>query len=87
MLFSGSAVASVFVFRRRDAERWTRYRVWGYPAVPAIYVIASALMLEATVAREPLPSLVGVALMAAGLPLYVWTKRGRRAPLFETHHS
>ena len=79
VLFSGSAVASVFVFRRRDAERWTGYRVWGFPIVPAVYVVASALMLEATVAREPLPSLAGVALMAAGLPLYVWTKR-RRVP-------
>jgi APA family basic amino acid/polyamine antiporter len=75
VLFSGSAVASVFVFRRRDMDRWTGYRVWGFPVVPAIYVLASALMLEATVAREPLPSLAGVALMAAGLPLYLWSKR------------
>jgi APA family basic amino acid/polyamine antiporter len=75
VLFSGSAVASVFVFRRRDVDRWAGYRVWGFPVVPAIYVLASALMLEATVAREPLPSLAGVALMAAGLPLYLWSKR------------
>jgi APA family basic amino acid/polyamine antiporter len=77
VLFSGAAVASLFVFRRRDAQPWTGYRVWGFPITPAVFVIASALMLEATIAREPLPSLAGVALMAAGLPLYVWSKRSK----------
>jgi len=75
VLFAGAAVASLFVVRRRDVEPWSGYRVWGFPVVPAVFVIASALMLEATIAREPLPSLAGVALMAAGLPLYVWSKR------------
>ena len=77
VLFAGAAVASLFVVRRRDAQPWGGYRVWGFPVVPATFVIASALMLEATIAREPLPSLAGVALMAAGLPLYAWSKRRR----------
>ena len=79
VLFAGAAVASVFVFRRRDVQPWTGYRVWGFPVVPAVFVIASALMLQATIAREPLPSLAGLALMAAGLPLYAWWKRGLAA--------
>jgi APA family basic amino acid/polyamine antiporter len=77
VLFAGAAVASLFVARRRDVQPWSGYRVWGFPVVPAVFVIASALMLQATIAREPLPSLAGVALMAAGLPLYVWSKRRR----------
>jgi len=75
VLFAGAAVASLFVVRRRDAQPWLGYRVWGFPVTPAVFVIASALMLEATIAREPLPSLAGIALMAAGLPLYIWSKR------------
>jgi basic amino acid/polyamine antiporter, APA family len=74
VLFSGAAVASVFVTRRRDPA-WQGYRVWGFPYVPALYVVASAWMLQATIVREPLPSLAGLALMAAGLPLYVWSHR------------
>jgi APA family basic amino acid/polyamine antiporter len=74
VLFAGAAVASVFVFRRRDVQPWSGYRVWGFPVVPAMFVIASVLMLQATIAREPLPSLAGLALMAAGLPLYAWWK-------------
>jgi APA family basic amino acid/polyamine antiporter len=78
VLFAGAAVASLFVVRRRDTQPWTGYRVWGFPVTPAVFVIASALMLEATIAREPLPSLAGVALMAAGLPLYALSKRSRK---------
>ena len=75
VLFAGAAVLSVFVFRRRDAQPWNGYRVWGFPVVPALFVLASALMLQATIARDPLPSLAGLALMAAGLPLYARWKR------------
>jgi len=75
VLFAGAAVVSVFVFRRRDAQPWNGYRVWGFPVVPALFVLASVLMLQATIAREPLPSLAGLALMAAGLPLYARWRR------------
>ena len=78
VLFAGAAVASLFVVRRRDTQPWTGYRVLGFPVTPAVFAVASALMLEATIAREPLPSLAGVALMAAGLPLYAWSKRASR---------
>ena len=78
VLFAGAAVAALFVVRRRDTQPWTGYRVWGFPVTPAVFVIASVLMLEATIAREPLPSLAGVALMAAGLPLYAFSRRSRK---------
>jgi len=78
VLFAGAAVASLFVVRRRDTQPWTGYRVLGFPVTPTVFAVASALMLEATIAREPLPSLAGVALMAAGLPLYAWSKRASR---------
>jgi APA family basic amino acid/polyamine antiporter len=77
VLFAGAAVAGVFVFRRRDAM-WDGYRVWGYPIVPAIFVLASALMLQATIRRQPIPSLAGVGLIAAGLPIYWMSRRTTR---------
>jgi APA family basic amino acid/polyamine antiporter len=77
VLFAGAAVAGVFVFRRRDAA-WDGYRVWRYPIVPAIFVLASALMLQATIRRQPIPSLAGVGLIAAGLPIYWMSRRTTR---------
>ena len=47
-LFYMIAGTTVFVFRRRDPEAVRPYRVWGYPVVPALFVLASAVLLYFT---------------------------------------
>jgi APA family basic amino acid/polyamine antiporter len=51
------------------------YRCWGYPVAPAIFVLASFAMCANAIHRDPGPSLAGLALIAAGLPLYWWLRR------------
>jgi APA family basic amino acid/polyamine antiporter len=51
------------------------YRCWGYPAAPAIFVLASFAMCANAIHRDPRPSLAGLALISAGLPLYWWLRR------------
>lgn len=82
VLFSGAAVASLFVLRRRpDHRRRSAHRVWGYPWTPALFVLASAAMLVQAIRFAPGPSLAGAALIAAGVPVYVWNRtRARRRP-------
>jgi APA family basic amino acid/polyamine antiporter len=78
VLFAGAAVAAVFVLRRRypDAER--PFRAWGYPWSPAVFVAASAVMFGNEVWRNPGPSGAGLAIIAAGVPVYWWMRaRGR----------
>jgi APA family basic amino acid/polyamine antiporter len=68
----------VFVLRRRipDAER--PFRAWGYPWAPALFVAAAAVMLVNELWRSRGTALAGLAVIAAGLPLF-WLTR-RRAP-------
>ena len=47
-LFYMIAGTTVFVFRRRDPQAIRPYRVWGYPVVPALFVLASAVLLYFT---------------------------------------
>ena len=56
VLFSGIAVASVFVLRRREPEADRPFRAWGYPYAPAAFVIASAVMVGNEIWRNPQPS-------------------------------
>jgi APA family basic amino acid/polyamine antiporter len=70
VLFGGAAVASIFVFRKRFGSAGAGFRVWGYPVVPAAFVAMTVVMLVATVMRQPGPSLAGLALVAAGVPLH-----------------
>lgn len=73
--FYGLAAASLFVLRRRrpDAER--PYRTWGYPVVPAVFVLVTIWLLINTIATAPVQSLIGVGLMLLGLPVYEFWRR------------
>lgn len=79
VLFAGFAVAAVFVLRRREPGARRPFRAWGYPVAPAIFVCASAVMVGNEIWRNPQPSLAGLAIIALGVPVYWWMRRGGRA--------
>ncbi len=78
VLFSGCAVASLFVLRRRTPGAERPFRAWGYPVAPAVYVTVSAAILLNALYRDPRPTGAGALIIAAGLPLYfLFGRRGR----------
>lgn len=70
VLFSAIAVAALFVLRHRDRGQPRAFSAIGYPWAPALFVAASAVMLGNEVWRNPVPTLAGSALIAAGVPVY-----------------
>jgi APA family basic amino acid/polyamine antiporter len=80
VLFSGVAVAAVFVLRKRSPKEIRPFLTWGYPWAPAIFVVASAAMLANELWRNGATAIAGVAVIAAGIPVYWWMRRQRRAP-------
>jgi APA family basic amino acid/polyamine antiporter len=75
VLFSGIAVAGLFVLRWRNPDEPRPFKTWGYPIAPGVFVLAAAIMLANHVWREPGPALAGVAVIATGMPVYWWFKR------------
>ena len=76
-LFYGLATTSVFVFRRRFPDAPRPYRTWGYPIVPAIFVIVTGWLLVNTLITAPTQTVIGLGLIALGLPVYAyWARRG-----------
>jgi APA family basic amino acid/polyamine antiporter len=75
LLFHTMTAGAVIVLRRRrpDAER--PYRVFGYPWVPALFMLASVLLLANTLVEKPVESLLGLLFLAAGVPAYLWWRR------------
>jgi hypothetical protein len=62
---------------RADAPR--PFKAIGYPLTPAIFVLFSAVMVVNAIYREPRVTGIGMLLIAAGIPLYLWFTRARRA--------
>ena len=68
--FYALAVAAVFVLRRRRPELPRPYRVWGYPFVPAVFLVASAGMVANALITDPMNTGVTLLIIAVGLPVY-----------------
>jgi APA family basic amino acid/polyamine antiporter len=77
VLFSGIAVVALFVLRRREPHAERPFRAIGYPAAPAVFVLASLAMVGNEIWRNPGPSLGGLAIIAAGIPVYWFFARRR----------
>lgn len=78
VLFHVLAGAAVFVLRRTRPDAPRPYRVWGYPWVPIAFLGAMAVLLVNTVAERPVESLLGLGLVALGLPAYVYLRKANR---------
>lgn len=70
VLFAGIAVTVVFVLRRREPDAPRPYKAWGYPIAPLVFVTASLMMVVNAIWRSPGTSLAGLAIIAAGVPIY-----------------
>lgn len=54
------------------------YRVWGYPIVPIVFIVASSYIVVNQFATEPVDSWTGLLLVAAGLPINAVLIRRRK---------
>ena len=78
VLFSGAAVAALFVLRRRDGAVTRPFSAWGYPVAPAVFVVVSGVILANGILAAPRPTLAGVGVIALGVPLYLLFRRPSR---------
>jgi len=77
-LFYMIAGSTVFIFRYREPDADRPYRVWGYPAVPALFVAVSAVLLYFTF-KDNLPnSAYGTLAILAGIPVFYYFARRHR---------
>jgi len=73
--FYALSVAAVFVLRRTRPQLVRPYRVWGYPLVPAVFLLASVLMIGNALQTDPRDTGFTFLVILAGIPVY-WL-RGR----------
>jgi APA family basic amino acid/polyamine antiporter len=77
-VFFAMSTAALFVLRRRMPNADRPYRVWGYPLVPALFLLVTIYLLINTVLATPLRAFGGIALIAIGLPIFEYfTRYGR----------
>ena len=79
LAFNALTVVGLFALRRSQPDAHRPYRTWGYPLTPALYLIGAVFFLAIIVQGDWVASLLGVGLVALGLPFYFWFRSNARA--------
>ncbi len=79
-LFYMIAGSTIFVFRWRNPDADRPYRVWGYPVVPALFLLVAAVLLYYTFAGNWPLSGYGALAILAGIPVFYYFARRRKGP-------
>lgn len=86
-LFYMLTATTVFFYRRKYPDLARPYRVWGYPVLPAIFIVCAAAVLVSSYASNLEGSLIGTVLILLGLPV-LWLVRklyGASIPITREH--
>ncbi|MAI79365.1 MAG: hypothetical protein CL917_10525 [Deltaproteobacteria bacterium] len=65
-------VLALYRLRRTQPLRARPYRAWGYPWVPGLYLLTNGAVGLAMLWGSPFECLMGVLMLLAGLPFYLW---------------
>ncbi len=69
--FYGLTTLGVFIMRVKEPSRERPYRVWGYPVIPAVFILFCLSLVVITFFTRPREAFLGALLMCAGIPVYV----------------
>ncbi len=72
-IFYGSGAFGLFVLKIRDHYK---EKIFGYPVIPALFIIFCLVLVVSSFVQRPVESLVGIGLILTGIPFYFyWRKR------------
>lgn len=79
LIFYVLTIAGLFVLRRTQPNTERPYKAFGYPLVPALYILAATAILLVLLFYRTETSWPGLLIVLAGLPVY-WLWRSNQSP-------
>jgi APA family basic amino acid/polyamine antiporter len=73
--FYGATTLGVFVMRIREPLLERPYRAWGYPVIPALFILFCISLVIITCFTNPREAVIGFLLVLTGIPLYFYWNR------------
>lgn len=79
VIFYIFTIIGIFILRKKQPDTERPYKAFGYPILPAIYVLLAAAFCIGLVWVSPTYSLWGLAIALAGIPLYYLAVASKRS--------
>ncbi len=74
-IFYGATTLGVFILRKKMPDASRPYKVWGYPVIPALFILFCIFLIANTIYARPREAGIGLVLIFIGVPLYAWFKK------------
>lgn len=81
LLFFILTMTGLFILRKKKPDAERPYKAWGYPVLPAVYILAAAAIAADLLVYKTEYSFPGLLIVLVGIPVYfVWRRASRPAP-------
>jgi APA family basic amino acid/polyamine antiporter len=70
LLFYMLTIYGIFVLRRKEPNAERPYKAFGYPFVPALYIVITALICVALLVYDTVNTGLGLVIVVLGIPVY-----------------
>jgi len=84
IVFMALATATIFVFRSKSTTKHSGYRLTLYPLIPLIYLFVTIAFVMNTLLDLNIESLIGVAILILGIPVFYYFQRSKKAQNIKT---
>ena len=74
-IFYGATALGVIILRIKMPDAHRPYKAWGYPVVPAIFIIFCIFLFFNTIMTRPREAAIGMILILSGIPVYLFLQR------------
>ena len=81
LIFYILTIIGIFVLRAKQPDAERPYKAFGYPTVPALYVVGAAVILVVLFVYQTTATWPGLLIVLTGVPVYfIWRKTSQREP-------
>ena len=77
-IFYGATSLGVFILRRKMPDAPRPYKVWGYPLVPALFIVFCIVLVMNTIVARPREAILGTTLILTGVPVFLYLNRKKK---------
>lgn len=82
-IFYGATTLGVFILRKKMPNAPRPYKVWGYPVIPALFIIFCVFLVGNTIYARPREASIGLFLILLGIPFYWWFQHKKKKNVAE----
>jgi APA family basic amino acid/polyamine antiporter len=75
LIFYCLTIAGIFILRKKEPDAERPYKAFGYPVLPAIYIILACIIMAILLIYKPNYTWPGLIIVLIGIPVYyLWNK-------------